>query len=295
MSARYYKRMILLDGKALAEKIKNKLKSEYQKLGRKITLVIVQVGSNFVSEKFVEQKKKLGEELGISVVTRRYKDIISGSALRKNIAELAHDKKIDGIVIQLPLPSTLNVQDILNAVPPGKDVDVLSARAVGDFATGKSNVLPPVVGAIDALFREYGIEYADKKIVVVGAGRLVGKPVSGWLSRQDIGYCLLTDTTSRSSHCIKDADILISGAGKPKLITGDMVKEGAVIIDAGTSIVQPESGSRKPEAVLAGDVDFDSVAPKSSYITPVPGGVGPLTVVMIFKNLLQLARRSRIS
>lgn len=274
--------MILLDGKKLAESMKEELKAGYAACGRKITLAIIQVGTDPASETFVDRKRKLGEELGVAVAVRTYNDDIKGSLLRKHLADCAHDKRIDGIVVQLPLPKHMRTQDILNAVPPAKDVDMLSARSVGDFSVGKSIILPPVVGAVDALFRSYDIGYVDKKIVIVGAGRLVGKPIADWFSRQGIGYCLLTDMTKDIAAYTKDADIIISGAGKPHLITADMVKDGSVIIDAGTS----ESGGR-----LVGDVDFDAVSAKASFITPVPGGIGPLTVVMIFKNLLQLAGR----
>lgn len=281
MTRRYHDIMILLDGKNLAEKIKKELKAEYSNQSRAITLALVMVDDNKASEKFIEHKRAYGEELGVRTVIRRYADDISGTALRKRIAELVHDSAVNGIVVQLPLPPRIQTQDILNAVPPSKDVDVLSSRAVGDVATGKSRTMPPVVGAIDALFREYGIEYKRKKIAIIGAGRLVGKPVIDWFSREDAGFCVITDQTPDVSAITGSADIIISGVGKPNLIRGDMVKEGVIVIDAGTS----ESGGK-----LVGDVDFDSVAPKASYITPVPGGVGPLTVAMIFKNLLTLVK-----
>ncbi|MEK7148935.1 MAG: bifunctional 5,10-methylenetetrahydrofolate dehydrogenase/5,10-methenyltetrahydrofolate cyclohydrolase [Patescibacteria group bacterium] len=275
--------MILLDGKKLAEELKDKLKKEFQKLRAPATLVFVEVGENPVSRKFIEQKKKLGEELGVSVRVRNFPDGISGSELRKKLAEIVHDDAVSGVVIQLPLPNSLlpQTQDILNAVVPKKDIDVLSARSVGDYRVGKSRIAPPVVGAIQALFEKYGIEYKKSHIVIIGAGQLVGKPIADWLLREQIPHTVLTDKSLDISSSTKNADILISGTGRAGLITGDMIQEGAVIIDAGTS---------EMEGRLVGDTDFPSVSEKAGFITPVPGGVGPLTVVMIYKNLLELLK-----
>ncbi len=210
--------------------------------------------------------------------------------MRKRIAIIVHEADPDGIIIQLPLPPRISTQYILNSVPPEKDVDVLSARAVGDFSVGKSKVLPPVVGAIAALFHEYGIDYKTKHVVVVGAGALVGKPVAAWLANEKVSFTVVDENTPDISEFTKKADIIISGVGKSGLITDDMVKVGAVVIDAGTSEGSPSTGSGR-QVSLVGDVDFDSASKKASHITPVPGGIGPLTVAMIYKNLLTLATR----
>lgn len=286
----------LLNGKALAERILAGLRAEIG--SRQLTLAIVNVGSNPAIEKFIAQKRKAAETLGVAVKCYEYETEISTNELRKRIAVIVHDVDPDGIIIQLPLPEQVHAQYILNAVPPEQDVDVLSARAVGDFSVGKSKILPPVVGAVKALFEGYGIEYRSKHVVVVGAGTLVGKPVATWLANEKVSFTVVDEHTPDISEFTKKADILISGVGKSGLITGDMVREGAVVIDAGTSVGhqlpatshQQAAGSGEPVAALAGDVDFDSVSVKAAYLTPVPGGVGPLTVAMIYRNLLTLAR-----
>ncbi len=270
--------MVILDGKALAAKILAGLKSEIG--DRKLSLAAVVLGDNPVIQKFITQKEKVAEKLGVDFRVYDYEAAISTNELRTRIATIVHDADPDGIIIQLPLPEQLNTQYILNSVPPEKDVDMLSARAVGDFAVGKSKILPPVVGAIRAFFEEYGIDYRSGHVVVVGAGTLVGKPVATWLANEKVSFTVVDENTPDISEFTQKADILIVGIGKPGFITGDMMKEEAVVMDAGTS----EAGGK-----LAGDVDYDSVSPKAAYLTPVPGGIGPLTVVMIFRNLLVLS------
>ena len=282
--------MVILDGKSLAGKIIAGLKDEFSRLTKRPTLAVVVVGEDLVIRRFIEQKKKIAEELGVDFRTYEYPADISTNELRKRIATIVHDADPNGIIIQLPLTGHINTQYILNSIPPEKDVDVLSARAVGDFSVGKSKVLPPVVGAIAAFFEEYGIDYRKKHVVVVGAGRLVGKPVALWLANEKVSFTVVDENTSDITPFVKGADIIISGVGKPGLITGDMIKEGAVVIDAGASESSPSTGSGR-QATLVGDVDFDSVSKKASHLTPVPGGVGPLTVAMIYKNLLTLATR----
>lgn len=274
----------LLDGKALAEKFLSELKIEYARLAKRPVLAAVVVGEDTVVLRFVLQKKKIAEALGVDFRVYDYPADISTNDLRKRLAVIVHDADPAGIIIQLPLPAHINQQYILNSVPPERDVDVLSARAVGDFMVGKSKILPPVVGAVKALFEEYGIDYKTKHVLVVGAGTLVGKPVAAWLANEKASFTLVDENTPDIADFSAKADIIISGVGKPGIITGGMVQEGAVVIDAGMS----EAGGRP-----SGDVDFDSVSPKAAYITPVPGGVGPLTVAMIYGNLLTLARARR--
>lgn len=284
--------MVILDGKALAEKITAELKGEYERLAKKLFLAAVVVGGNAVVGKFVAQKKKIAEELGVDFRVYEYAADISTNELRKRLAAIVHDADPDGIIIQLPLPPQINRQYILNSVPPKKDVDMLSARAMGDFAVGKSEIFPPVVGAIKALFEEYHIDAQGKHALVVGAGMLVGRPVALWLANEKASFSVVDEHTPDISEFTKKADLIITGVGEPGLITGDMVKKGAVVIDAGTSEGSPSVGSGQ-RAQLVGDVDFDSISQKASYITPVPGGIGPLTVAMIYRNLLTLAQSKR--
>lgn len=271
--------MILLDGKKLSQKILDGLKKEILQTKKHLRLGVAVVGKNPVIEKFIAQKKKTGESIGIEVKIYPFEESITTNELRKRISEIVHEKKNTGVIIQLPLPSQISMQYILNSVPLEKDVDVLSAHSVGKFAVNKNLVEPPVVGAIKSFFEEYNIDYRDKYIVVMGAGGLVGRPTVLWLINEKVTFSVVRTSTQNPQEFLKQADIIISGIGKPKFITGDMVKDNAVIIDAGTS---------ESEGKLSGDVDFGSVSRKASFITPVPGGIGPVTVAVLFKNLVAL-------
>lgn len=201
---------------------------------------------------------------------------VSQVKLERQVKKIGKDAKISGVIVQLPLPKRLNTQHVLDLIPTKKDVDVLSSASFSDFALGILPILPPTVGAIALLLKEAKKKLEGSKVVVVGAGRLVGLPIALWLTQQGATISLIQKGTKNTSQIILEADIVISGVGKPGLITGKMIKKGAVVIDAGTSV---EGGSIK------GDVDFESVLKKASFLTPVPGGVGPLTVVCLFKNL----------
>jgi len=257
---------MLIDGKKLAEEIKTTLK------GDGLRLAIVQVGDDEASRKFIERKEKFAKDISVETRVYNLSSDISTTELRKKMAEISHILENDGIILQLPLPGHINTQYVLNGIVSKKDVDVLSSRSFGDFATGRSKILPPVVSAIKIIFEKYNVDVSGKNIVVIGAGRLVGKPVATWLINQEATVSVLNEFTPDISKFAKEADIIISGAGKPGLIKPEMVKEGVIIIDAGS---------------LVGDVD-PKVAEKSSLFTPVPGGIGPLTVAMVFKNLIEL-------
>ncbi len=273
--------MILLDGKKLSHKICADLKQNITGMKKQFRLAAVVVGRDPVIEKFVAQKKKIAESIGIEVRIYPFDEAITTNELRKRLVEIVHEKKNSGVIIQLPLPPHINTQYILNAVTPEKDVDVLSSRAIGNFVVGKSLVMPPVAGAIRALFEEYGIDYAGKRVVVMGAGTLVGKPMALWFLNEGVTFSVVRSSTSSPQEFLLNADIIISGVGKPRFINGEMVKDGVVVIDAGTS---------ESEGKVAGDVDFESVALRASYMTPVPGGVGPVTIAVLLKNLVILAR-----
>ncbi|OHA05167.1 MAG: hypothetical protein A2934_04385 [Candidatus Sungbacteria bacterium RIFCSPLOWO2_01_FULL_47_10] len=291
--------MILLDGKKLSQKILDELKQEAAGMAKKLRLAVVVVGKNPVVEKFIGQKRKAALSIGVDFRVYPFEETITTDELRKHLQKIVREKKNTGVVIQLPLPGHVSVQYILNSVIPEKDVDMLSVRSVGALAVGpkssamvgpsaavgglgrKNIILPPVAGAIKAFFDEYSIEYKNKNIVVVGAGKLVGLPVSLWLLGEKTPFGVVTNQTPDISEFTKNADIIISGAGRPKLITGDMVKKGVIIVDAGTS---------ESEGRISGDADFESVSQKASYITPVPGGIGPVTIAMVFKNLVLLSK-----
>jgi len=246
--------MIILDGKKLSEKILNNLKKEIEKKRLKLKLSIVLVGEDLDSKIFIRQKKKACEKVGIDFELFKFSSEISNSELKKEIKKIVQNPNTKNIVVQLPLPKGLNTEEILNFIPKEKDAEIVS----------------PVVCAVDRILKEYKIYMKNKNIVLIGKGRLVGRPLSAWLRKQNIRFFSLQEISRRETNIdkIKNADIVISGAGKPNLIKGKMIKKGAVIIDIGK------------------DVDFKSVSKKASYITPTPGGVGPVTVACLLNNLI---------
>src|SRR3989344_234329 len=278
-----YDAIMIVDGKKLAEEIKESLKEEVARLGKKLRLAVIQVGANLVSEKFLEQKKKFGGAVGVDVRVYQLPADISTNTLRKKLAEAVHIKQNSGVIVQLPLPKQIQTQYILAGIVPEKDPDMLSSKSIGLFATGRSSAMPPVVGAVKYIFEKYNIDVKGKNVLFVGAGRLVGKPLALWLLQQDCALVALNKHTSDLAPFTLNADIIISGAGAPGLIQPDMVKSGVVVIDAGTS----ESA---PNGHLVGDCD-PRVAEKSSFFTPVLGGVGPLVVAKLFQNIVVLARK----
>ncbi|MSR76030.1 MAG: bifunctional 5,10-methylenetetrahydrofolate dehydrogenase/5,10-methenyltetrahydrofolate cyclohydrolase [Candidatus Ryanbacteria bacterium] len=269
--------MIFLEAKPILEKIKNDIASRVSGISPKPRLAIVMVGESAPSKKFVELKEVFAKSVGIE--TQRYEMPvdISTNNLRERMRDIVHEPRNSGVIVQLPLPGQIDAQAILNAIIPEKDVDVLSARAVGNVSVGKSHIMPPVAGAVKLLLEHYGVEVSGKKIVVVGAGRLVGQPVAMWAMRAGAVVTVLHGADQVNHEMLKDADIVISGLGKPRVITGEMVKDGVVVVDVGTS----EDGG-----VLVGDVDQESVSKKASHMTPLKGGVGPLTVALVFQNLV---------
>lgn len=271
--------MMIVDGKKLAAKIAGELRAEAAKLSRPPRLAIVLVGDDAPSKKFVERKKLFGEAIGVTVRVHEFVADVAEEALIREVQVLAADKDNDGIIIQLPLPARIDTQRILDLVPSDKDPDLLSSVSVRDFADNKRAILPPVAGAIEAIFREYGIAPRGKRAAVVGRGRLVGEPAALWLTRAGAQVSVITRQTEKPEDILRSADIIVSGVGRPGMIKADMIKAGAVVIDAGTA---SEGGA------LRGDVDLEQVAPKAALVTPVPGGVGPLTVACVFKNLFLL-------
>lgn len=275
--------MILMDGKKIAERMLGGIRDDVAVLPKRPRLAVVVVGEDPVIASFIREKKKAGQYVGIDVRAYPFSADITTNELRKRIAEIVHEKENTAVIIQLPLPPHINKQYILNAIPSEKDADVLSARAVGDFAVGKSKAVPPVVGAVEALLEEYKIDWRDgAHIVILGAGALVGKPLALWLTRENAHITVIGQDAKRHASVIRTADIVISGTGKPGIVTGEMIKEGAVVIDAGTS---------ESEGKVKGDIDADSVSQKAAYLAPVPGGVGPLTVAVLMRHVVTLARK----
>jgi len=276
----------LLSGETIAEQIIKKLEKQSSSWRIKNPkLLVVQVGDNLVSEKYIQEKEKIAERIGISFEILRFKKGTSQKKVQAEIEKAGKDSKISGIIVQLPLPATFQRQDILNAIPVSKDVDVLSHTSFGLFALGELPILPPTVKAIAILFKRYRIELQGKQVVVVGAGRLVGLPIATWLLGQKARVTVVDKSTKNLADVVRQADIIISGVGKTKLIKAAMIKKGAVVIDAGSSVAQGK---------ITGDVDFNNVIHKAKFITPVPGGVGPLTVACLFENVVDYSTRSFI-
>ncbi|MDP2864140.1 MAG: bifunctional 5,10-methylenetetrahydrofolate dehydrogenase/5,10-methenyltetrahydrofolate cyclohydrolase [bacterium] len=271
--------MIILDGKKLSEEILENLKKEIKKRNLKLRLSVVQVGENPVSKIFISQKKKACERVGINFKLCKLPAKISVAELKKEIERIVKEPENSGVIIQLPLSKKFLPEELLNLISLKKDIDVLSEKSLGKFYQGTLSILPPTVQGILYLFKNYKIELKGKNVVIVGAGRLIGNPLALRLLREKATISVLNEFTKDTPSFTKKADILISGVGKPNLITGKMVKKGVVVIDAGTSIKKGR---------LVGDVDFKSVSKKASYITPVPGGVGPMTVACLIENLVKL-------
>lgn len=273
--------MKLLKGKELAQKILEKIKREVKIRRQKLRLAVVIVGDDPASKIFINQKEIACQKVGIDFELFNFPAVISFQELKKEIERISQDSANSGVIIQLPLSKKLEpeIQKILNLVPSAKDIDVLSEENLGKFYSGTLLILPPVVGAIVSILKKYKISIKGREVLLVGAGRLVGFPLAVWFLKERATVSIINKLTKDAPSFIKKADIIISGVGKPCLIGGSMVKRGVVVIDAGTSFKKGK---------LVGDVDFKSVSKKASYITPVPGGVGPLTVACLLENLVEL-------
>ncbi|MBI2003392.1 MAG: bifunctional 5,10-methylenetetrahydrofolate dehydrogenase/5,10-methenyltetrahydrofolate cyclohydrolase [Parcubacteria group bacterium] len=261
---------MIVDGRKIAQIILDEVKDKLRKSGGELRLVAVLVGENPELRKFIELKKKAAEEIGIDFRTYEFPENITNNKLREELNKITKAKVNHGVIVELPLPSYLNTQYLLNTIPEGKDVDVLSEKSQGKFFTGRSKVLPPSVEAVKQIFQEYEIEPKGKTAAVFGQGLLVGKLVGHWLTGQGATVSIITEHTNEPEKISKEADIIVSGVGKPGLITDDMVKNGAVVIDFGK------------------DVDFENVSKKVGLITSPIGGVGPIVIAAVLKNLVDL-------
>ena len=282
--------MQILDGKKAAQAIKDELKIEVAVLaveGKKIPhLAAILIGNNGASETYVAAKVKACDEVGFKSTLIRFDPDISEMKLLETIEELNNNPDVDGILIQLPLPKNISDENIINAISTDKDVDGFHPENVGKMLQGIPTFIPATPHGIMLLLEHFKIETKGKHAVVVGRSNIVGRPMSVLLSSNtNPGNCTVTichsQTKSIKEFCLQ-ADIIVAALGKPGFITVDMVKEGAVIIDVG--ITRLEDTTRKSGFKLKGDVDFDNVAPICSWITPVPGGVGPMTIAALLKN-----------
>ena len=261
---------MIINGKKIAQRILEEVKEKLQKSEKKLWLAAVLVGQNLELKKFVELKKKAAEEIGIEFRTYEFPENVTENQLEKELNEIAEDETVNGIIIELPLPKHLNTQCLLNTIPEKKDIDVLSKKSQDAFFAGKSKILPPAVEAVKQIFEEYKINPKGKTAAIFGYGLLVGELVSHWLVNQGATVSIITEHVKEPEKISKETDIIVSGVGKQNLITEDMIKDGAIIIDFGK------------------DADFESISQKTSLITPPVGGVGPIVVASVLKNLIEL-------
>lgn len=289
--------MKLIDGKETAAQIKNEIALEVQKIldggGKVPHLAAVLVGHDGASETYVNYKVKDCEQVGFKSSLIRFEDDISEEALLKQVETLNQDPDIDGFIVQLPLPDHISEEKVIEAIDPAKDVDGFHPVNVGRLLIGLPCFESATPAGIMELIRRYDIMTSGKHVVVIGRSNIVGKPVAALLAqKRDPGNATVTICHSRTGN-IKEmtlqADIIIAALGKPGFLTADMVPDGAVVIDVGTTRVP--SDQTKSGFKLMGDVDFENVAPKCSMITPVPGGVGPMTRVSLLLNTLKASKK----
>ena len=292
--------MTLIDGKATAAAIKAEIAEEVKQIvadgGKQPHLAAVLVGHDGGSETYVKNKVLACEACGFKSTLIRYEADITEEELLKCVDKLNNDPDVDGFIVQLPLPKHINEQKIIEAIDYRKDVDGFHPINVGRMAIGLPCFISATPLGIVTLLKRYGIETSGKKCVVLGRSNIVGKPMSQLMVQKQYGDATVTVCHSHSKDLKKEcreADIIIAAIGQPNFVTADKVKEGAVIIDVGTTRV-PDA-TRKSGFRLNGDVKFDEVAPKCSFITPVPGGVGPMTICSLMKNTLAAGKKEYYS
>ena len=287
----------IIDGKSVSNQIKQEIADEVadiKKKGGKIPhLVAILVGTDGASETYVSHKEKACEKVGFKSTIVRMKESVTENELLEKIDEFNRDDDIDGLIVQLPLPDQISENKVIEAIDPEKDVDGFHPVNVGRMVIGLPSYVSATPAGIVELLERYEIEISGKSCVVIGRSNIVGTPLSILLSRKTSrGNATVTLCHSRTPNIAElssKADIVIVAMGKARFLTADMVKEGAVVIDVGTTRIK--SDKTKSGWKLVGDVAFDEVAPKCSFITPVPGGVGPMTIVSLLKNTLKASRK----
>ena len=272
----------IIDGKKISAEIKDEVKEEVaalKKEGKEIALAVIQVGADPASSVYVRNKKRACEYTGIRSVSYELPEETTQEELMKIVKECNEDAAVNGILVQLPLPKHINEDEVLLAIDPKKDVDGFHPVSVGNMVIGEDGFLPCTPAGIIQLLKRSGVEIDGKECVVIGRSNIVGKPMSILLLRENGTVTTCHSNTKNLKEICKRADILVAAIGKPKFIDDSYVKEGAVVIDVGIH--------RNENNKLCGDVDFDKVEPVASAITPVPGGVGPMTIAMLMKNCVE--------
>lgn len=272
--------MTIIDGKALSEKILKEIEEEHneliKKVGRKAGLAVIIVGENPASQIYVRNKIRACEKVGFYSETIRLDENITEENLLSEIEKLNNDSNIDGILVQLPVPKHIDELKIINAISPQKDVDGFHTTNIGKMMIGdETGFLPCTPAGVIQMLEEYNIELEGKDVLVIGQSNIVGKPMTLLLIKKRATVQVCNSKTKNLSEKLQKADVVIAAAGSPKLVKASDVKEGVVVIDVGINRV---------DGKLCGDVDFEEVSKKASFITPVPGGVGPMTIAMLIKN-----------
>ena len=276
---------ILIDGKELAKKTRQNLKlecDELKKEGINPKLAVIMVGDNPASKVYVKNKSKACQEVGIEYEEYLLDSNIKQEELIKLIKKLNEDKTINGILLQSPIPNGLDINEAFRTIDYKKDVDGFHPMNVGKLALGQDTFVSCTPYGVMRMFEEYNIDLCGKNVVILGRSNIVGKPLSQCCLNKNATVTICHSKTQNTKKITKEADIVISAIGKPKFITQDMVKDGAVIIDVGIN--------RNENGKIVGDVDFENVKEKASYITPVPGGVGPMTIAMLINNVIKAAK-----
>lgn len=281
--------MEILDGKYTSSVILQDLKTEIQRYlqeGKRTPRIdILLVGDDYASQMYVNMKEKKALDLGISVNVHNFEKDINENDLVKLISQLNNDKSVDGIMVQLPMPEHINESEVLESILPSKDVDGLTSTNLGKlFKNDSSAIAPATAKGVIKLLDKYDIKIEGKNAVVVGRGDISGLPIAAMLQNRNATITICHSHTQNLKDICKDADILVSSIGRAEYINSEYIKNGSVVIDVGTN--------RNNEGKLVGDVDFSSVKDIAGYITPVPGGVGPMTIACLFDNLFEMYKRN---
>jgi len=269
---------MLLDGKAIRNRIEETLKLKIRNFKEVPCLVVIMVGNNTASEVYVRNKLKACERVGIKAVVKKFSETITEKELLEVIVKENSDPKVNGLLVQLPLPVHIDRESIMSAIDPVKDVDGLTTENMGKLARGLKGIVPATPKGIIRLLDEYQIPLSGKKALVIGKSNLVGKPTALLLMQRDATVSVAHIKTTNLDELARNADIIVTAAGAPNLLTGKNVSKGVVIVDVSTNLY---------EAKIVGDVDFPSVNPLAKYISPVPGGVGPMTIASLLENVVE--------
>lgn len=267
----------IMDGKSLSLEIQEEIKKTIKYEMIKPSVAVIQVGDNAASNTYIKNKQKACENVGIFFRHFKFDDGTPELTIINKIKELNNDEYVNGIIIQLPLPERYNEKRLVNQILNSKDIDGLTDINIGRLLNGKKSLVPCTPLGVMELLKKYGVNVEGKHVVIVGKGKLTGKPLAHLMLNEGATVTVCHSRTLNLASYTEQADILVSATGLNKLITGDMVKKGAVVVDVG---INYEDGH------IAGDVDFNSVSKKASLITPVPGGVGPMTIAMLLKNII---------